>query len=52
MIPNVIPMTVQTSPNPTAIAAPGNASNNHADSPDARSENAVTHGPKRRPASK
>ena len=50
IIPTVMPITVHTSPNPTAIAAPGRASINQADSPEARSENAVTQGPSLRPA--
>ena len=45
-----MPITVHTSPKPTAIAAPGRASINQADSPEARSENAVTQGPSLRPA--
>ena len=50
IIPAVIPMTVQASPKPTEIAAPGKANNNHADSPEALSENAVTQGPSFLPA--
>jgi len=44
IIPKVIPTTVQIFPRPTDIAAPGNASRSHADSPEALSEKAVTHG--------
>ena len=50
IIPIVIPTTVHTSPKPTAIAAPGRANSNQADSPEARSENAVTQGPNFLPA--
>ena len=52
IIPKVIPTTVHISPRPTDIAAPGNASSSHADSPEALSENAVTHGPSLLPANK
>ncbi len=52
IIPQIIPNTAQISPIPIAIAAPGNAISNQADSPDARSEKATTQGPNRRPASK
>ena len=45
MIPTIIPNTAQISPNPMLIAAPGNAKSSQADSPDALSEKAVTHGP-------
>jgi hypothetical protein len=45
-------MTAQISPYPTAIAAPGSPKISHADSPEALSEKAVTHGPKRLPANK
>ena len=52
IIPKVIPKTVHASPSPIDIAAPGNASKSHADSPDALSEKAVTHGPSFLPANK
>ena len=52
IIPKVIPRTVHASPRPTDIAAPGKASRSHADSPDALSEKAVTHGPSFLPANK
>ena len=49
-IPAIIPITDQLTLNPIVITAPGKASNNHADSPEARSEKAVTQGPNLRPA--
>ena len=52
IIPLIIPITAHISPYPIAIAAPGKPNNNHADSPDALSENAVTQGPSLRPAYK
>ena len=52
MIPTIIPNTAQISPNPMLIAAPGNAKSSQADSPDALSEKAVTHGPSFLPARK
>ena len=48
----MMPITDQNSPRPIAIAAPGNANNSQADSPDALSEKAVTHGPNDLPANK
>ena len=45
-----MPMTDHNSPIPIVIAAPGRAKSNHADSPEALSENAVTHGPSFLPA--
>ena len=51
-MPNVIPITDQYSLYPNAYAAPGKPNNNHADSADALSENAVTQGPSLRPANK
>ena len=51
-IPNIIPKTAQISLIPVTMAAPGRASSNHADSPDALSEKAVTQGPSFLPASK
>ena len=52
IMPKIIPKTAQISLIPITIAAPGKASNNHADSPDALSEKAVTHGPNFLPANK
>ena len=52
IIPRIIPITAQDSLNPMVIAAPGSANKSQADSPEARSEKAVTHGPSFRPASK
>ena len=52
IIPITIPITDQNSPRPIAMAAPGKANNSQADSPDALSENAVTHGPNDLPANK
>ena len=52
IMPKIMPTTAQDSLNPTVIAAPGNANNSHADSPEARSENAVTQGPNFLPANK
>ena len=46
------PITAQISPYPIAIAAPGSPRRSHADSPEALSEKAVTHGPSLLPASK
>ena len=45
-----MPITDHNSPIPIVIAAPGRAKSNHADSPEALSENAVTHGPSFLPA--
>ena len=50
IIPIIMPMTDHNSPIPIVIAAPGRAKSNHADSPEALSENAVTHGPNFLPA--
>ena len=47
-----MPITDHNSPIPIVIAAPGRAKSNHADSPEALSENAVTHGPSLLPANK
>ena len=52
IIPIVIPITAQISPYPMAIAAPGSPRRSHADSPEALSEKAVTHGPSLLPANK
>ena len=52
IIPIVIPITAQISPYPIAIAAPGSPRRSQADSPEALSENAVTHGPSLLPANK
>jgi len=48
----MIPITDHSSPNPIVMAAPGKAKRSQADSPDARSENAVTQGPSFLPANK
>jgi hypothetical protein len=50
-IPAAMPITDQYSVKPSAYAAAGRPRRNHADSPDARSEIAATHGPSLRPAS-
>lgn len=52
IIPIMIPITDHNSPSPMVIAAPGKAKRSQADSPDARSENAVTQGPSLLPANK
>ena len=52
IIPIVIPITAHISPYPIAIAAPGSPRRSHADSPEALSEKAVTHGPSLLPANK
>ena len=49
MIPKIHPTAVHNSNSPTANAAPGKPNINHADSPDARSEKAITTGPNRFP---
>ena len=51
-MPIIIPITDQNSPNPIEIAAPGKANNSHADSPEALSEKAATHGFNFLPANK
>ena len=52
IIPIVLPSTAQISPYPIAIAAPGRPRRSHADSHEALSEKAVTHGPSLLPANK
>ena len=49
IIPPIHPTTVQISSRPAIRAAPGSPSISQADSPDARSENAITVGPNRCP---